>query len=114
MKTYYSKHFTIADNGHLHMDGVDLIDVAKQYGTPAYVMSESQLRENCREFTTAMKRNFGENYKVAYASKALCARFLYPILASEGIHADVVSGGELYTALKAGFNPKHLHFHGNN
>ena len=61
-----------------------------------------------------MKRNFGENYKVAYASKALCARFLYPILASEGIHADVVSGGELYTALKAGFNPKHLHFHGNN
>ena len=45
MKTYYSKHFTIADNGHLHMDGVDLIDVAKQYGTPAYVMSESQLRE---------------------------------------------------------------------
>ena len=114
MKTYYSKHFTIADNGHLHMDGVDLIEVAKQYGTPAYVMSESQLRENCREFTTAMKRNFGENYKVAYASKALCARFLYPILASEGIHADVVSGGELYTALKAGFNPKHLHFHGNN
>ena len=82
MKTYYSKHFTIADNGHLHMDGVDLIDVAKQYGTPAYVMSESQLRENCREFTSAMKRNFGENYKVAYASKALCARFLYPILAS--------------------------------
>ena len=45
MKTYYSKHFTIADNGHLHMDGVDLIDVAKQYGTPAYVMSESQLRQ---------------------------------------------------------------------
>ena len=44
MKTYYSKHFTIADNGHLQMDGVDLIEVAKQYGTPAYVMSESQLR----------------------------------------------------------------------
>ena len=114
MKTYYSKHFTIADNGHLCMDGVDLVDVAKQYGTPAYVMSERQLRENCRDFTEAMKRNFGEKYKVAYASKALCARFLYPILASEGIHADVVSGGELYTALKAGFDPKHLHFHGNN
>ena len=114
MKTYYSKHFTIANNGHLCMDGVDLVDVAKQYGTPAYVMSERQLRENCRDFTEAMKRNFGEKYKVAYASKALCARFLYPILASEGIHADVVSGGELYTALKAGFDPKHLHFHGNN
>ena len=49
MKTYYSKHFTIADNGHLHMDGVDLIEVAKQNGTPAYVMSEKIGRASCRE-----------------------------------------------------------------
>ena len=56
MKTYYSKHFTIADNGHLHMDGVDLIEVAKQYGTPAYVMSESQLRENCRDCLQCCRR----------------------------------------------------------
>ena len=114
MNNYYSDHFTIEDDGHLHLDGVDLVEVAKQYGTPVYVMSEKQIRENCRAFTQAMARNFGEKYKVAYASKALCAKFIYRILQSEGIHADVVSGGELYTALKAGFDPKHLHFHGNN
>ncbi len=114
MNNYYSDHFTIGDDGHLHLDGVDLVEVAKQYGTPVYVMSEKQIRENCRAFTQAMARNFGEKYKVAYASKALCAKFIYRILQSEGIHADVVSGGELYTALKAGFDPKHLHFHGNN
>ena len=114
MNNYYSDHFTIEDDGHLHLDGVDLVEIAKQYGTPVYVMSEKQIRENCRAFTQAMARNFGEKYKVAYASKALCAKFIYRILQSEGIHADVVSGGELYTALKAGFDPKHLHFHGNN
>ena len=114
MNNYYSDYFTIEDDGHLHLDGVDLVEVAKQYGTPVYVMSEKQIRENCRAFTQAMARNFGEKYKVAYASKALCAKFIYRILQSEGIHADVVSGGELYTALKAGFDPKHLHFHGNN
>lgn len=114
MKHYYSDHFTIEENGHICLDGVDLVTVAQEFGTPAYVMSESQIRENCRAFTEAMKRNFGQRYKVAYASKALCAKFMYPILASEGVHADVVSGGELYTALQAGFDPKHLHFHGNN
>lgn len=114
MKAYYSEHFTIGENGHLCLDGIDLVKTAEAFGTPVYVMSESQLRENCRAFTQAMERNFGARYKVAYASKALCAKFIYPILASEGIHADVVSGGELYTALKAGFDPRHLHFHGNN
>lgn len=114
MKSYYSKHFTIDDQGHLHLDGVDLNKIADEYGTPAYVMSEAALRERCREFITAMKRNFGEKYKVAYASKALCAGFIYQILAEEGAHADVVSGGELFTALNAGFDPKNLHFHGNN
>ena len=110
----YSKHFTVGNNGHLQMDGVDLVELGKEYGTPAYVMSEACLRENCRAFVTAMQRNFGERYKVAYASKALCARFIYPILAEEGVHADLVSGGELYTALSAGFDAKNLHFHGNN
>lgn len=114
MNTYYSDRFTIRDDGHLCLDNVDLVEVAHEYGTPAYVMSEGQIRQNCRDFTQAMRRNFGERYKVAYASKALCARFIYPILAREGVHADVVSGGELYTALKAGFDPRHLHFHGNN
>lgn len=114
MEQIYNEHFSVGGNSHLLMDGVDLVDLGREYGTPAYVMSERCLRENCRAFTEAMRRNFGERNKVAYASKALCAAFIYPILASEGVHADVVSGGELYTAVKAGFDPKNLHFHGNN
>lgn len=110
----YSKHFTVGKNGHLEFDGVDLVQIGKDFGTPAYVMSDACLRENCRTFNSAMHRNFGEHCKVAYASKALCAGFIYKILEEEDTHADVVSGGELYTALKAGFNPKNLHFHGNN
>lgn len=110
----YSKHFVVKDDGHLYMDGMDLNKIADEYGTPAYVMSDACLRETCRRYVGAMRRNFGSNFKVAYASKALCACFIYKILAEEGMHADVVSGGELYTALKAGFDPKNLHFHGNN
>jgi len=114
MEQIYSDHFSVGKDGHLHLDGVDLVQTAKEFGTPAYVMSDACLRENCRSFTSAMRRNFGERFKVAYASKALSAGFIYKILAEEGVHADVVSGGEMYTALKAGFNPKNLHFHGNN
>lgn len=112
-KFVYSRHFTIGKNGNLHMDGADLTQIAKDYGTPAYVMSEAAIRENCRAFVGAMQRNFGDNFKVAYASKAFGAAFIYPILQQEKMHADVVSGGELYTALKAGFPAESLHFHGN-
>lgn len=114
-RAVYSKYFSIGSNGNLHLDGVDLTEVAHEFGTPAYVMSDKNIRDNCRAFLDSMKREFGENgYEVAYASKALCAGFFYRILMEEGMHADVVSGGELYTALHAGFPAAHLHFHGNN
>ena len=110
----YSEHFSVDEVGKLRMDGVDLTEVARRFGTPAYVISEEAVRSQCRAFMEAMRREFGGNFKVAYASKALCAGFLYRILQSEGLNADVVSGGELYTALHAGFPAQHLHFHGNN
>ncbi len=110
----YSEHFSFGQDGTLHFDNVSLAQIAQQYGTAAYVMSESTIIETCRAFYTSMKREFGENFKVAYASKAFSAAFLYPILLSEGLHADVVSGGELYTALLSGFPASKLHFHGNN
>jgi len=113
MKSLYSSHFDISSTGTLCLDGVELLELARTYGTPLYVMSESAIRQACRRFVGAMGRNFG-CFKVAYASKALCAAFLYPILEAEGMHADVVSGGELYTALLAGFPASKLHFHGNN
>ncbi len=110
----YSEHFSVDPAGRLRMDGVDLWEVAQNFGTPAYVISEDAVRSQCRAFMGAMRHEFGGNFKVAYASKALCAGFLYRILQSEGLNADVVSGGELYTALQSGFPAGHLHFHGNN
>ncbi len=113
-KIIYNEHFTTDSSGVLHYDGVNLKEMAQKYGTPLYVMSESTIRKTVSTFVNAMERNFGERCKVAYASKALCAGFLYKILNEERAHADVVSGGELYTALKAGFPAQNLHFHGNN
>ena len=98
----FSEHFNVNGRGNLSFDGLDLADAARQFGTPAYLISEDAVRQQCRAYMQAMRREFGERFKVAYASKALCSSFLYPILQSEGLNADVVSGGELYTALRAG------------
>jgi len=110
----FSEHFSVNERGNLSFDGLDLADAARQFGTPAYLISEDAVRQQCRAYMQAMRREFGGRFKVAYASKALCSSFLYPILQSEGLNADVVSGGELYTALRAGFPASNLHFHGNN
>ncbi len=110
----FSNHFAVGNNGCLVFDGLDLVQAAKTFKTPAYFISEAVVRENCRAYMRAMRQQFGERFKVAYASKALCSSFIYPILQSEGLNADVVSGGELYTALHAGFPAQKLHFHGNN
>ena len=106
--------FAIGKQGELTMAGVSLVEMAKTYGTPLYLLDEQQVRENCRGYQRAMAKHFGQDYHVAYASKALCIKALYPILSQEGMVADVVSGGELYTAIAAGFDPGKLHFHGNN
>ncbi len=110
----FSEFFSLNPQGRLCFDGLDLEEAAHTFGTPAYLISESAVRRQCRAYTQAMHREFGERFQVAYASKALCSSFIYPILQSEGMNADVVSGGELYTALHAGFPASHLHFHGNN
>lgn len=110
----FSEHFSVNAQGHLALDGLDLVGAAQEFGTPAYVISEDAVRGQCRAYMQAMKDAFGDRFKVSYASKALCAKFIYPIVQSEGLHADVVSGGELYTAMQAGFPASKLHFHGNN
>lgn len=101
-------------NGSLTISGVSIDELAKKYGTPFYVMDEHKIRENCREFVGAMKRNFGGNCIVSYASKAFCAKYIYKIMAEENMDCDVVSAGELYAAVSAGFDASHIHFHGNN
>ena len=100
--------------GHLTIGGVDTTELARKYGTALYVMDEDKIRENCRLYTNAIKEYFSENSMPLFAGKALCFKGIYRILEEEGFGADVVSPGELYTALAAGFPPEKLFFHGNN
>lgn len=101
-------------SGHLTVGGADVVSLAKKYGTPLYIMDEAKIRRTCREYTDAMHKCYGDNFMVLYASKAFCSKYIYKIIESEGFGADVVSGGELYTAIKAGFPANRISFHGNN
>ncbi|MBN6188041.1 diaminopimelate decarboxylase [Aneurinibacillus sp. BA2021] len=99
--------------GHLEIGECDSIELVEKYGTPLYVYDEWLIREKCRRYLQACKES-AVSFKVAYASKALGIRAIYQIIQEEGLHIDVVSGGELYTALSIGFPPDRIHFHGNN
>ena len=107
MEEYQS--FSLGSQGELTMGGMSLPALAEKYGTPLYVMDEEKIRHTCRAYQRAMKRNFGDAFHVSYASKALCVKGIYPILKEEGMCADVVSGGELYTALQAGFEVRYAY-----
>ncbi len=100
--------------GHLTMAGRDTVELAGKYGTPLYLMDQARIRERCREYLCAMREHFGRNALPLYASKALCCKELYRIVAEEGLGCDVVSPGELYTAHAAGFPMEKAYFHGNN
>jgi len=102
------------DSGHLTIGGVDVPALAKEYGTPVYLMDEDYIRSTCREYQKAMKEHYGDRFFVAFASKAFCAKYMYKLLNEENMAVDVVSGGEMYTALKAGFPAERMYFHGNN
>ena len=99
--------------GHLMIGGCDSLDLAQQYGTPLVVYDVSQIRHQIRAFKRVFEANQVE-YEVSYASKAFAAIAMYQVADQEGAHVDVVSGGEMYTALKAGFPLSHASFHGNN
>lgn len=94
--------------------GCDTVALAAKYGTPAYVMDEENIRQNCRQFKASIDEYYDGNGLVLYASKAFSCKEIYRVVASEGLGADVVSGGELYTALKADFPADRIYFHGNN
>ncbi|MGH4119348.1 diaminopimelate decarboxylase [Clostridium sp.] len=101
------------DNNKLSIAGVNAEDLAKEYGTPLYVMDEQLIRDNCRRFYSAFKDSKGKN-KIAYAGKAFLTIAMCEIVKEEGLFLDVVSGGELYTAYKANFPLEKVYFHGNN
>ncbi|WP_422123452.1 diaminopimelate decarboxylase [Planococcus sp. X10-3] len=104
---------TIDGQGHLTIGGVDSVDLAKQYGTPLFVYDIELFRTRARAFQQTFE-DAGIGYQVAYASKAFSSIAIYQVAAQENLSLDVVSGGELYTAIKAGFPKEKIHFHGNN
>jgi diaminopimelate decarboxylase len=109
-----SRNIGIGADGHLTFAGRDTLELAEKYGTPLYLMDERRIRENCRVYVEALKKAFGGNAEPLYASKAAAFRRMYEIAAEEGMGADVVSSGEIYTACLAGFPMERAYFHGNN
>jgi diaminopimelate decarboxylase len=103
----------INDKGHMVFDGCDAIELAKEYGTPLYVISESEIRKRCKRISDYFTSKYPDT-QALYASKAMSSVALYKIMVEEGMGIDVVSGGELYTAIKAGFPMENVYFHGNN
>lgn len=103
----------INDAGHLEIGGCDVTELKAEYGTPLYILDEQLVRQRCREYMDAFKAS-GLNFQVAYASKAFSVMAMVRLADEEGLSLDVVSDGELYTALQAGFPAERIHFHGNN
>ena len=100
-------------DGQLWIGGVSTEELAKTYGTPLFVYDVALIRERARGFKETFTK-LGVTAQVAYASKAFACVAAYQLAAQEGLSLDVVSGGELYTAIKAGFPADRIHFHGNN
>lgn len=111
---FVSKALSVNKNNHLEIGGCDCVELTNTYGTPLYVLDENLIRENCRIYKNAMDKYYGGNGIVLYASKAMCTMAMCRIAHQEGLGLDVVSGGELYTAIKAGFPMDRIYFHGNN
>lgn len=104
----------VNEKGHLEIGGADCVELANRFSTPLYVYDEAHIRNMMRVFNNTIKEEYNGNGQVLYASKAFSCEAVYAIARSEKIGVDVVSGGELYTALKAGFPAEEIYFHGNN
>lgn len=108
------KNLSVNEKGHLCLAGRDTVELAERYGTPLYLYDEDRIRERCRIYQNAMREAFGENATALYASKAASFRAIYRIMREEGMGVDVVSSGEVYTALSAEFPMEKAYFHSNN
>lgn len=104
----------VNEKGRLEIGGADTVELAEKYGTPLYVYDENYIRKMMRAYRETLEKEYDGNGIVLYASKAFSCMGMYAIARSEGLGVDVVSGGELYTALKAGFPAERIMMHGNN
>ncbi|MBR6533869.1 MAG: diaminopimelate decarboxylase [Clostridia bacterium] len=107
-------NLSINEKGHLVFAGRDTVDLAQKYGTPLYVMDENKIREHMREYKAAFEKYFPEGSCPEYASKAFSCKQIYRIAAEEKMNIDVVSCGEIYTAMSTGYPMENCFFHGNN
>jgi diaminopimelate decarboxylase len=104
----------VNSEGNLTIGNLDTVLLAKKYQTPLYVMDEDMIRNICRIYKNSIDEFYKGHGLVLYASKALSCKYIYKVAKEEGLGVDVVSGGELYTALQAGFPAEKIYFHGNN
>jgi diaminopimelate decarboxylase len=101
------------ERGRLEVGGCDVVELAREFGTPAYVYAEDDIRARARAYSEAFAART-ERFEIIYASKAFPCTAVLRLLASEGLSVDVASGGELHLALAAGFDPARIYVHGNN
>jgi diaminopimelate decarboxylase len=108
----YPADSSLAD-GRLRIGGCDAVALAREFGTPAYVVAEDDLHARAREFREALAEHHGGAGEIVFASKAFPCTAVLRVFAEEGLGCDVASGGELHLALNAGFDPARLYLHGN-
>jgi diaminopimelate decarboxylase len=108
----YPQGTRVNESGHLELGGCDALELAREFGTPAYIVVEDDLRARARSFVEEMSARHGD-FEVLFASKAFPCTAVYRALAEEGLSCDVASGGELALALAAGVDPARTFLHGN-
>jgi diaminopimelate decarboxylase len=108
----YPSGSRVNELGHLEVGGCDVVELAREFGTPAFVVAEDDLRARARAFVDALAARHSD-FDVLFASKAFPCTAVYRVLAEEGLSCDVASGGELALALRGGFDPRRIYFHGN-
>ena len=113
-ESFLCANLTAGENGRLFFAGQDTAELARRYGTPLYLMDEQRIRERCRSYREAVRTAFGGRGRVLFASKAAAFKRMYAIMAEEGMYADVVSPGEIWTAVRAGFPMERAWFHSSN
>jgi len=104
----------VNQRGELEVGGVSTVELAKRFGTPLYVMDENHIRSVCRLYQETFTAKYPADVEVIYAGKAFLTLAMCKLIEQEGLSLDVSTGGELHTALAAGFPPERIHLHGNN
>jgi diaminopimelate decarboxylase len=109
----YPQGSRVNERGHLEIAGCDVVELAEEFGTPAYIYAEDDMRVRARAYRAAFEQR-GADFEALFASKSLPCTAAYKLFSEEGLSVDVASGGELHMALRAGFDPGRIHMHGNN